>query len=130
MQPAAPHASKAFTLAELIIVLAILAIIVGIALPRYQKTVERAHWQAARDILTTIYASEEVYISYNDVYYAPGNWKTMYMDDPNSPEVSYSIAAAAKTFTATATRQTGLLSGSTQTIDETGVINDTGWPKP
>jgi len=109
-----------FTLSEVLIATVIVGVLASLAIPQFTRTIERAYWRDARDLLMTTYAGEQVYFAANDAYYAPGTWNTIYMDNPNggSVPVSFTVGVVGKTFTATATRNGGLCNGKVQTINE------------
>ena len=71
---------RGFTLMEIMVALGILAIVAGIAVPQYIKTVERGYWRSAQDILRTIYTGEQVYYTVNQKYTATpaslAEWRT------------------------------------------------------
>ena len=122
---------------------AIVGILAAIAIPQYGRTVERGYWQAAQDVLLTVYAGEQTFFTVNNQYQpiplgSPmAMWRTIFMDDPNTPTVpvTYNVATnglqgnQAK-FTATAIRNGGLLNGSAITIDQNRTMNLTNWPRP
>ncbi|MBI4597266.1 MAG: prepilin-type N-terminal cleavage/methylation domain-containing protein [Candidatus Omnitrophica bacterium] len=116
------------TLMELMIVVIIIAILAAIALPMYQRAIERSHWMQARDMLHTIRAGEITYWSKADQYSA--NWADIFMDNPNGGPVGYAIAAGAGTgpnATFTATASSGAQS---MTMNEAGRLDVSGWPEP
>ena len=125
-----------FTLGEVLVVVVIIGILASIALPQFHTTVTRGYWNAAQDILQTIYSGEQVYEAANDTYVDPANPVTcpgrcIYMDDPNVANipVTYTVEnVSATTFTARAT-YTGAGGGS-MTIDQDRVLDTTGWPMP
>lgn len=91
-----PVRRSGVTLLELIVVMIIIAVLAGIAIPNYQKTVARAQFKAAKDVLLTIFSGEQVYRTLNDAYRAIGTplsplppnanptaWNPIFMDDPN-----------------------------------------------
>jgi Tfp pilus assembly protein PilE len=113
---------------EMLITITIIAVMAGVALPTYTRTVERSYWRAAQDVLLTIYAGEQVYHSLQDLYADPaggGGWPAIYMDNPNSTSipatfvVTQSGAGAAATFTATATRTS---TSKTMTMNQNKVL--------
>jgi prepilin-type N-terminal cleavage/methylation domain-containing protein len=128
---------RAFTLTELVIVTVVVAILAGIALPQYGKTVERARRNTALDVLQVIYSGERVYENVEDTYVDADDdtecdpiWECIYMDDPNLPpgSVAYTMDNVdANGFEAIATYQP---TGETLTIDETRTVDESGWPQP
>ncbi len=118
------------TLAELMIVIVIIAILAGMAVPNYRKTLERSYVRGAQDLLMMIYSGERAYAFVNNgAYYVPGNWNVIYTDNPNigSIPVSFSVATGAGSFVATATRTGGPCGGMTLTIDQNRAIGG-NWP--
>lgn len=116
------YRNRGFTLAELTITVVILGILAAIAVPTFQRTIERSFWREAQDLLLTIYTGERAYFLANNAYFQPGDWNTIFMDNPNiaSIPVAFSVPTASRTsFTARATRTTGPCSSSTLQIDET-----------
>lgn len=117
--------SRGFTLLELLITVVIIAILAAVAIPQYNRAVQRSYWRTARDLLQAIYSGEQVYEAANGSYVdadacAPA-WRCIYMDDPNTATipVTYTVAvvgAPPTAFTATATYDT--TAAETQTIDE------------
>ena len=129
-----PGGVLGFTLAELMVTIGLIAILAAVALPQFQKTVQRGHRRAAKDILLTIYAGEQVRKATEGVFLdpdgTPTQWEEIFMDDPNvgSPlPVTFTVTTTPgppPTFTATAT------SGSKScTINETKTFTGT-WDIP
>ena len=121
--------STGFTLTETLITVVIIAIMAGVAIPQYQRTIDRNYRQQAQDILTTIYYGERAYRLANATYVkvpTVATWNDIFMDDPEVgavPPITFKVgAAAAATFTATATRAGGLCNGKVVTIDQTRTI--------
>ena len=126
-----------FTLSEVLIAVIVVGILAAAALPQFRKTVVRGYWNAAQDILQTIYSGEQVYEAANDEYVDPTAcpapdppWRCIYMDNPNvaNVPVTYAVAAGPTTFTATAT-YTGAGGGS-MTVNQNRVLDTSGWPQP
>ena len=96
---------------EMLMVVVVVAILSSVALPQYRKTLEVNYRQQARDILTTIYYGERAYRLTKNKFVVPAAWSDIYMDNPAvgaSPPITFAVtAAAASTFTATATRAAG-----------------------
>lgn len=64
------RSSRAFTLIELMIVVAIVGILAAIAVPNYQKMACRAKQSEAKNVLKQIFVAEESYFGEHDVYVA------------------------------------------------------------
>ena len=65
---------KAFTLIELLVVVLIIGILAAIALPQYQKAVERSKSAQAVTMLKSVYQAAEEY------YLANGTWPKKFAD--------------------------------------------------
>ena len=61
-----------FTLMEIMITLAILAVLSGIAVPNYRRTVEVSRSQEAKSNLNIIHMGEKVYLLNNSTFWGTG----------------------------------------------------------
>ena len=103
-----------FTLLELMMVVVVVGILVAIAVPSYQKTIELERWRTARDLLMTIYYGERTLFTVAGQYKAcaPADtvcWNDIRMDNPNlaSIPMTFSTTTAGFIFRATAQRKEG-----------------------
>jgi len=67
---------KGFTLVELMVVIIILAVLTGIAIPSYLALRNRARIQATRSEMQNIATALEMYAADNDVYPPVATWNT------------------------------------------------------
>ncbi len=122
---------KGFTLLELLIVVVILAILAGLALPQYLRTVGRAREAEGWSMLGTIRGAEfRYYAEFNSFSadIATGQWGPAATPlDIDSPETTNALftydltTASGATFVATATPVAGTCQGCrTLTIDNDG----------
>lgn len=74
---------KGFSLIELLIVLVIIAILAGIAIPRYMSSTTKAKQTEAQEILKQIYMLERAYFQTNDEYWIPPSGT---IADRNNPD--------------------------------------------
>jgi len=77
---------KAFTLVELLIVIAIIAILAAIAIPQFSKYKQRAYVAAMQSDAHNIIAAEEAYFTEKDTYADP---TAVYPEDKLTKNVSY-----------------------------------------
>jgi len=73
---------RGFSLVELLIVLVIIAIIAGIAIPRYMASTVKAKQTEAQGLLNQIYLLERSYFQVNDEYWIPAQGTVANKDNP------------------------------------------------
>ena len=116
---------RAFTLLELLIVVVIISILAGIAVPNYMRTTEKAKMRDAEGKLNLIYQAQRIYQLDNGIYATKDQLIPNYIPNPDSNDWTFSDAAAttATTFSVAATRQnSGKYDGQTITVDQTGTL--------
>ncbi len=105
---------RGFSLLELLIVLVIIGILAGIAIPRYMSSTVRAKQIEAKEMLHQIYLLERSYFQNHDRYWIPASGVQADRDNPNafdtlgieimkSARYVYTITGDRDHFTATAT---------------------------
>ena len=122
---------KGFTLLELLIVIVILGVLAGLAIPAYQSAVEKARGQEA---LTSLSAGREAAVRFfalNNTYVGIANDLSNLDYNPNTvvggQTLLFAYAASnqgAATITITATRQGGPV--GTIAVNQAGTITKTG----
>lgn len=105
---------RGFSLVELLIVLVIIGIIAGIAIPRYMSSTVKAKQTEAKGLLNQIYLMERSFFQNNDRYWIPSGGILASKDTPfafdtlgveimSSARYEYLITGDEDGFTATAT---------------------------
>jgi prepilin-type N-terminal cleavage/methylation domain-containing protein len=106
--------SSGFSLLELLIVLVIIGILAGIAVPRYMASTVKAKQTEAKEILHEIFLMERSFYHNNDRYWIPSGGILASKDQPyafdsigveimSSSRYEYTITGNLDQFTATAT---------------------------
>ena len=101
---------KGFTLLELLIVVVVLAVLAGLALPQYIKTVARSKEAEGWQVMATVRSAEMRYYAEWENYVNQTNFDLLDITDVNSPPqryFGYTVAIALPTFTITADPSTG-----------------------
>ncbi len=100
---------ECFTLAELVVVILVIAILISLAIPNYLKGIERTKNKEAKTMLRLMAAGEEVYRLENGFFVGCSNASQCNtLLDLRLSEKSWAYQATAPTsdsFSATATRQ-------------------------
>lgn len=130
--------SRGFTLIELMIAVAIVAILVGVALPNYRDYIVRGHLADASNGLALMRAQMERHYQDNRSYATVGTFTTPCASTDAAPRtfnnfvVTCSGTPTATAFTLAATGS-GPVAGFTFTIDQTDVrattAAPTGWTR-
>src|SRR5580693_9335199 len=69
-KPKGPQKNRGFTIIEIMVIVAIMAILAGISIPQYQKMVNKGNQQGAVAALTSVYMSEKNFAAENRTYTA------------------------------------------------------------
>ena len=119
------------TLNELMMVVIIVSVTAGLAIPLYVGTVEKVRGDEARGVLLLLRAAEKVYYVDADTFIdLDGVTRgplvdAGYIQDPNAATLPFgyvvTVGGGGTTFVATATRNSGCNSGEEITINENGV---------
>ena len=119
---------RGFTLMEVLLVVVVLGVLAGLAIPNYRKTVEKAKSSEAVSNLKTLHLGEKIYFVDNSAYYGPNSDLAQINQNLNIDisEEHYDVAitaASASAYTATASRIGGT---KVFTITQTGQITEAG----
>jgi type IV pilus assembly protein PilE len=118
---------RGFTLIEIMITVAILAIVASVALPSYRAYIERSRLPAALDALNAVAAKmEQVFQDRNDGTYGPGPGCNIALGQPQDFDLTCTPAGA--NFIARATG-TGRMLGYTYRVDQSGARATEAHPK-
>jgi prepilin-type N-terminal cleavage/methylation domain-containing protein len=105
--------NEGFTLIEVMIVVVIIGILVGLAMPRFTRATVKAKQTEAKLILKQIYTMQQSYREEYDTYWVPGEGVEASAENPNAfgelgieimseARYTYSISGNDRTFTAQA----------------------------
>lgn len=130
------HAGKGFTLIEVMIVVAVVAILAAIAYPSYQRQIQKSRRTDAKTALLDLATRQERYFTMNNTYVGAAD-KLGYggpfpLDVLTSGTAFYQLnvtASSSTGFTATATPVNAQASDTlcgTYTIDQLGTQNSSG----
>lgn len=108
--------SRGFSLIELLIVLVIIGILAGLAIPRYMSYTTKAKQTEAKELLHQIYLLERSYFQVHDEYWIPASGVVADRDHPfafdtigveimKSARYQYVITGTQDNFIATATAE-------------------------
>lgn len=112
----AGHSFKAFTLTELLVVLAIIGILVLIALPNLMPLISKTHSVEAKQNLSYLHSLQKTYYLENSKYSSDLKVLGFELEDPAGAEYTYDIISAGNTnYTARATAK--------KDFDNDGTIN-------
>jgi prepilin-type N-terminal cleavage/methylation domain-containing protein len=127
--------NKGFTLIELMIVVVIIGILAALAIPRFMRSTTKAKQSEAKQLLKQIYTMQHAYRQEFDSYClngvtataaAPNTFAQIGVEIQASARYSYVMAAAANTFTCTATANLDDdAANDVWTIDQTGTLTCT-----
>ncbi len=117
-----------FTLLELLVVVIVVAILAGIALPNFTKAIEKAKVQEAQGVLNTLFQAERIYRLDHDTFTTLALLDANgYLTNPN-PNANWNFSTSGETstaFLAAATRTSGAHLNNTVEVDQnfTGSAN-------
>ena len=126
--------SQGFTLLELVIVIVILAILAGVAVPRYIRTVARSRSVSALTMLSSLRESaQRYYAKQNPPSYVGMTLANIDFDPTDVSGLQCftygnpgGLTAVAFTFTATGLAACGLAVADTITVDQAGTVAGAG----
>lgn len=129
-----PHLRRGVTLMEIMVTITIIGVLVGMAIPRFGRTIEQSKADFAVANLRAIWAAQRLYWLEHHTYNSnlssaepPGLFELGLLDPAivsNSGDYLYEITAAgSSSFQATATRTAGTIWSGEFTISESGTVS-------
>ncbi|NLD14124.1 MAG: type IV pilin protein [Gammaproteobacteria bacterium] len=123
-------ASRGFTLIEMMIVVVILGILVGIALPSYQEHVRKGYRAEGQAFLNDVAARQERYASQNNTYITSDSDRSKLGVDSQSQTKRYTLTlSSTNDYTLTATPTFSDPKCGNLTLDARGVRDVTSGDK-
>lgn len=83
-------ATKGLSLMEVMVTMVIIAVIAGLAYPRYQKMVSRSKQTEAKTVLQSISMGQDLYMTMHQSYAA--NLEDLDVEIPKTAKYAYSVA--------------------------------------
>lgn len=116
---------KGFTLVELIVTVAIIGILSGIAIPAYTKFSQKGHRSSAQQFMLEVASKEAQYLLDANGYTSTIGSGGLGLTSPStlSDKYTFTVAVSAgppQSFTVTATAKGGQLSDGNLTLDSSG----------
>jgi type IV pilus assembly protein PilE len=123
--------SLGFTLIEIMIAVAIIGILSAIAIPSYQRHINRAACEGAKSAVMNMASLVERFRAQNNTYAGAGAAAGMPTQSPESGNAQYTLAMVsnASTYTITGT-DVGAQTGGNITLNNTGARGGAGWVCP
>ena len=118
---------RGFSLLELLIVIVIITLLAGTALPNYTRSAERARMRDAESKLNLVFQAQRIYrLDTGGFATLPTQLIPNYLPNPDTTEWVFGFdplnPPTAATYRVQAVRQTGTYNGQTITIDQTGAV--------